>query len=69
MAKSNVKCPICGQMNFGVDLEETEGWVECSNCKSDFMPSEHLQKITTNVVPIPEVTFRFRRNGASEKRA
>ena len=56
-------------MNFGVDLEETEGWVECSNCKSDFMPSEHLQKIAASVVPIPEVAFRFRRNGASEKRA
>lgn len=65
MARSDVKCPICGQMNFEVDLEETEGWVECSN----FMPSEHFQKIVANVVPIPEVTFRFCRNGASEKRA
>ena len=69
MKHINARCPICGQMNFGVDLEETEGWGECSNCKSDFMPSEYLRKMMANTVSIPEVTFRFRRNGPSEKRA
>ena len=32
----NVYCPICGKLNEGVNLEETDGWVECVHCKTDF---------------------------------
>lgn len=53
MERSNVKCPICGHMNEGVDLEETDRWVECSKCETVFMAphdSQHLfsQKLTLN---------------------
>ena len=56
MERSNVKCPVCGHMNEGVDLEETEGWVECSQCEVVFMArhdSQHLfcQKLTLNNLP------------------
>ena len=26
------KCPICGAVNRSLDLEETDGWMECENC-------------------------------------
>ena len=28
----NVKCPDCGTLNIGLDLEETDGWMECEHC-------------------------------------
>jgi transcription elongation factor Elf1 len=29
---ADAKCPICGTLNKSVDLEETDGWMECENC-------------------------------------
>lgn len=31
---ANVKCPICGKINNGLNLEETDGQFECIYCKS-----------------------------------
>ena len=28
----DVKCPICGAMNESLNLEETDGWMECESC-------------------------------------
>lgn len=58
MERSNVRCPVCGRLNEGVDLEETDGWVECCACKTDFIPSEYVQKMMSNMVSIPEITFK-----------
>ena len=33
MKRSNVKCPVCGHINEGVDLEETEGWPNAASVK------------------------------------
>ncbi len=27
-------CPICGTLNKGLYLEETDGWMECGHCHS-----------------------------------
>lgn len=44
MNRSNVRCPVCGQLNEGLDLEETEGWSECCKCKAVFIaPSSARQ--------------------------
>ncbi len=32
MSAVNVECPICGQVNESLDLEETDGWMECEKC-------------------------------------
>ena len=32
MSAVNVEGPICGQMNESLDLEETDGWMECDKC-------------------------------------
>ena len=28
------KCLVCGEMNFNLYLEETDGWMECEYCHS-----------------------------------
>ena len=28
----DVKCPDCGAINYGLDLIETDGWMECADC-------------------------------------
>lgn len=37
MSRLNVKCPICGYENEGVDLEETGGRTECYGCGADLV--------------------------------
>lgn len=29
------KCPICGQENHGLNLEETAGWFICTKCNTE----------------------------------
>lgn len=33
MKRSNVKCPVCGYINEGVDLEETKGGQNAASVK------------------------------------
>lgn len=28
----DVKCPICEKLNKSLNLEETDGWMECEGC-------------------------------------
>lgn len=32
MSRENVRCPVCSRMNRLLDLEETNGWMECDGC-------------------------------------
>ena len=34
MVNTDINCPICGEINRNLDLEETDGWMECSQCRS-----------------------------------
>ena len=34
MRKENVRCPMCGTMNYDVDLDATDGWTKCHLCKA-----------------------------------
>ncbi len=34
MKSTDVMCPICGAINYGLFLEETDGWMECEHCGS-----------------------------------
>ena len=27
-----IECPVCGQLNRNVDLEDSKGWMECECC-------------------------------------
>lgn len=33
MQTYDVRCPICGRLNRGLYLEETEGRMECDRCR------------------------------------
>ena len=37
--------PKCGGMNKGLDLEETQGWVECSCCNTTFLAPAYASKL------------------------
>ena len=45
MKRVNIKCPVCGSINEGLDLEETQGWVECSCCKMTFLAPAYTSKL------------------------
>ena len=32
MNATDVECPICGALNEKLDLDETDGWMECEKC-------------------------------------
>ena len=34
MGNTDINCPICGEINRSLDLEETDGWMECSRCRN-----------------------------------
>ena len=34
MALYDAVCPACGKVNRGLDLKETDGWMECEACRS-----------------------------------
>lgn len=41
----NVKCPVGGSINEGVDLEETQGWVECCGFKLTFLAPAYTDRL------------------------
>ncbi len=30
----DISCPKCGMINRNVDLQETDGWLECEECRT-----------------------------------
>ena len=42
------KCPICGTLNTSLDMEETDGWMECENCGNTV---QILKYVKTRRVP------------------
>lgn len=42
------KCPICGTLNKSLDMEETDGWMECENCGNTV---QILKYVKTRRVP------------------
>ena len=45
MEQITVRCPVCSSINEGLDLEETEGRVECSRCKTTFLASAYTDRL------------------------
>ena len=55
MGQIDVKCPICGSMNEGVDLEETEGWMECNHCKAVCVPPMYMCKFLSRQIDLKNI--------------
>ena len=45
----DVVCPRCGTVNKSLDLEETDGWMECESCGE---VSQHMKYVKTRRVPL-----------------
>lgn len=41
----DLRCPICGTVNRGLYLEETDGWMECEKCGNVTQSMEHRQTV------------------------
>lgn len=42
MNAKDVKCPICGTVNRSLDLDETDGWMECESCHNAVQVLEYV---------------------------
>lgn len=49
MNAKDVICPICGTVNRSLDLDETDGWMECESCKNVVQVLEYVK---TRHIPI-----------------
>ena len=45
----DVKCPICGSVEKGLNLDETDGWFVCSKCKSEVMLLDEAETVNVPV--------------------
>ena len=45
MKSYDLRCPICGTVNRGLNLEETDGWMECEKCGNVTQSMEHRQTV------------------------
>ena len=45
MKSYELRCPICGTVNRGLYLEETDGWMECEKCGNITQSMEHRQTV------------------------
>lgn len=54
MKQYDITCPICGTLNKGLYLDETDGWMECEHCHAAIMDGEYARKHT---VTIPLLTM------------
>ena len=45
MKSYDLRCPICGAVNRGLYLEETDGWMECEKCGTVTQSMEHRQTV------------------------
>ena len=57
MRKENVRCPMCGTMNYDVDLDATDGWTKCRLCKAVTCSIDEWKKHTVSVPLLNEKQF------------
>ena len=50
----DIRCPVCGAVNRGLYLEETDGWMECEKCGNVTQNTEHRQTVLIPVFPRSE---------------
>ena len=44
------KCPVCGTINHGVNLDETEGWMICEHCGKETQDYRFIKRAKIPVV-------------------
>ena len=48
----DVKCPFCGTINRSLDIEETDGWMECGHCGNAV---QMMKYVRTRRLPLYEM--------------
>ena len=54
MSATDVKCPICGTVNRSLDLEETDGWMECEHCGNTV---QLMKYVKTRRIPVGTIEW------------
>ena len=49
MKATDVECPICGALNEKLDLDETDGWMECEKCHNAV---QFLKYVKSRRIPV-----------------
>lgn len=63
----DVKCPICGSVEKGLNLDETDGWFVCSKCKSEVCNMEDRKTVKIPVYTGKQLGEIFRRDAEKQK--
>ena len=50
MEQYDVKCPICGAINKGLYMKETDGWMVCEQCKNEVQLLQYAQTVKIPVL-------------------
>ena len=50
MKQYDITCPICGTVNRGLYLDETDGWMECEKCE---MVTRNMNYVKQHSVKVP----------------
>ncbi|MCC8105965.1 MAG: translation initiation factor 2 [Clostridiales bacterium] len=69
MATTNVKCPICGTMNYNLYLDETDGWMECECCKNLVCQMDKQKTVKILVFTGAQLAKMFNSTAASKREA
>ena len=61
MKQYDAKCPLCGTLNRGLYLDETDGWMECEHCHEpvhvqEFIKMKKLPVINMGRIAVNRVT-------------
>ncbi|MCD7744153.1 MAG: translation initiation factor 2 [Lachnospiraceae bacterium] len=69
MATTNVRCPICGTMNYNLYLDETNGWMECEHCGNLTCQMDKQKTVKIPVFTGAQLAKLFNRSAVSGKEA
>ena len=49
MKQYDITCPICGTVNKGLYLDETDGWMVCEKCGNETQDMNYVRQHTVKV--------------------
>ena len=67
MNAKDVKCPICGTVNRSLDLDETNGWMECEHCHNAVQILEYAKSRRVPVYQMADCNLLIPLNKKREK--
>lgn len=58
---ANIKCPICGEMYKGLNLDETDGWFICQKYKIEVMLPKYAKVCKVPLYTMDTIAEEYRR--------